>query len=223
MTLKELIYPPRCPFCGQIQKEAGPCAPCLKNTTELTAVTCRVCGAYPEDCHCGLRAFAFQRNVASFAYSGAPRNLLLRFKQRHRPQLADFMSRRMYFHIKARLGEDFSAIAYVPQTRKSGFDRGYYPTRLLAEKLADRLDLPCVDLLKRKGGVQQKYLSSADRWANAKESYALRRGAKAQGRILLIDDLLTTGATLNACAELLRQAGAEEVLGATFAVAVKKS
>ncbi len=223
MTLKDLIYLPRCPFCGKVQKETGPCEPCLKNTTELTAIVCRGCGAYPEDCHCGLRSFAFQRNVAAFAYDGAPRNLLLRYKQRHKPQLAEFMSRRMYFHIKARLGEDFNAVAYVPQTYKSSIDRGYYPTRILAEKLADRLGLPCVHLLKRTVGVEQKYLSSADRWTNAKKSYALRRGAKAEGRVLLIDDLLTTGATLSTCAELLREAGAEEVLCATFAVAVKKS
>ena len=223
MTLKQLLYPPRCPFCGGLQKEEGPCKSCLENTTELTAIVCRVCGAYPEDCHCGLRPFAFQRNVAAFAYAGAPRNLLLRYKQRQKPQLADFMSRRMYFHIKARLGEEFSAIAYVPQRYLSGIERGFYPTRVLAERLADRLDVPCVHLLKRVGGSQQKYLSSSERWSNAKKSYALRRGAKAEGRVLLIDDLLTTGATLNACSELLKQSGAEEVVCATFAITVKKS
>lgn len=224
MTLKELIYPPRCPFCGELRMEQGPCDVCLKNTTELTAITCRVCGAYPEDCHCGQRAYAFQRNVSAFAYTGAPRTLLLRYKQRYKPQLADFMTRRMYAHIKARLGEAFDAVAYVPQTRKSSYDRGYYPTRILAEKLADRLGLPCVHPLKRTAGMEQKDVrTSADRWANARRSYALRRGAKIEGRILLIDDLFTTGATLNTCAELLRQGGAEEVFCATFAIAVKKS
>lgn len=223
MNLKDLVYPPRCPFCGAIQKEPIPCEPCLKATTELTAMVCPTCGAYPEDCCCGIRQFAFRRNVAAFAYVGAPRNLVLRFKMRNRPQLAEFMSRRMYFHIKARLGEDFSCITYVPQTRQSSMKRGYYPTKVLAEHLAARLNLPCVSLLKRVGGKQQKYVSTADRWANARSNYALLPNAKAQGRVLLIDDLLTTGATLNVCAELLRTAGAEEVFCATFAIAVKKS
>ena len=133
------------------------------------------------------------------------------------------MSRRMYFHIKARLGTDFSCVTYVPQTRKSSIKRGYYPSKVLAEYLALQFNLPCCSVLRRVGGKQQKYLSSAERWANAKENYALLPKASVSGRVLLIDDLFTTGATLNACAELLRSAGAEEVVCATFANAVKKS
>lgn len=223
MKLKDLIYPPRCPFCGEIQVEAGACKPCLKSTTELTAIVCPTCGAYPEDCHCGLRQYAFLRNVSCFAYVGAPRNMVLRFKQRNRPQLAAFMSRRMYFHVKARLGMDFSCVTYVPQTRKSSLKRGYYPAKLLAKSLARQLKVPCRRYLRRVGETQQKYLSSEERWANAKGSYALRSKASLSGRVLLVDDLFTTGATLNACAELLRSAGAEEVFCATFANAVKKS
>lgn len=223
MKLKDLIYPPRCPFCETIQKDAAPCKSCLKNTTELTAIVCRTCGAYPEDCHCGLRQFAFSRNVSAFAYAGAPRNLLLRYKQRNRPQLAEFMSRRMYYHIMARLGTDFSCVVYVPQTRKSSLKRGYYPTKVLAEAIAARLKLSCCGVLRRVGNMQQKYLSSEERWANAKVSYERIPNASVSGRVLLIDDLFTTGATLNACAELLRAAGAEEVVCATFANAVKKS
>lgn len=223
MKLKDLIYPPRCPFCETIQRDETPCKQCLKNTTELTAIVCPICGAYPEDCHCGLRQFAFRRNVSAFAYAGAPRNMLLRFKQRNRPQLAEFMSRRMYYHIIARLGKEFSCITYVPQTRQSSLKRGYYPSKVLAEALASRLELPCRCVLRRVGNVQQKYLSSEERWANAKENYKLLPNASVAGRVLLIDDLFTTGATLNACAELLREAGAEEVVCATFANAVKKS
>ena len=223
MKLKELIYPPRCPFCGEIQKEAVPCGSCLKHTVELTAIVCNVCGAYPENCHCGLRQFGFKRNISAFTYEGAPRNLLLRYKQRGKPQLASFMSRRMYFHIKARLGEGFSCVTYVPQTYQSSMKRGYRPAKELARLIAAMLDLPFESFLVRIGNKQQKYASTADRWANAKENYALARGAKVSGRVLLVDDLFTTGATLNACAELLRSAGAEEVCTATFAITVKKS
>lgn len=223
MNLLNLLYPPRCPFCGGILKEPGVCAQCLKATTELTATVCRVCGAYPENCHCGNRSFAFLRNVSAFTYEGAPRNLLLRFKQRNRPQLGAFMAKRMYYHIRARLGEEFDSIVYVPQSVRRSMERGYCPAKLLAEDLAARFECPCADVLRRIGGVQQKYLSSADRWSNAKESYSLKRNAKINGKVLLIDDLFTTGATLNACAELLREAGAEEVVCATFAITVKKS
>ncbi len=223
MNLKQLIYPPRCPFCGRIMTEEVPCEDCLKQATELTAVVCGTCGASPEHCGCSGRTFAFRRNVSAFLYERSPRKLVLRFKQRKKPQLAAFMARRMYHHIKARLGTDFSLITYVPQTRLKSIRRGFCPARLLAETLSDRLNIPCVPLLRRLGGREQKYEKGNDRWINAKRNYALLKKAKVGGRVLLIDDLMTTGATLNACAALLREAGAEEVCCATFAITAKKS
>ncbi len=203
--------------------EKGPCEDCLKGATELTAVVCHVCGADPAHCKCGGRTFAFRRNVSAFVYEKSPRRLLLRFKQRKKPQLAEFMGRRMYHHVIARLGTEFSAVTYVPQTPWKYLERGYCPTRLLAEQLAERLDLPCVTVLRRIGGKQQKFAVGNDRWTNAKRNYALLSGASVEGTVLLVDDLLTSGATLSACASLLREAGAEEVFCATFAIALKKS
>ncbi len=223
MNLRELIYPKTCPFCGRIVREKGPCVQCLKSATELTAEVCRICGAYPENCRCMGHSFSFLRNVSAFAYEGAPRTMLLRFKQRNRPQLAGFMANRMYHHIRARLGEEFSAVVYVPQAYKSALERGYCPAQLLAEQIADRLQLPCIQVLRRCKTKQQKYLSVKDRWANAQNSYELIKGKALSGRVLLIDDLLTTGATLNRCAALLLEAGAEQVCCATFAIAVKNS
>ncbi len=223
MSLKTLLYPPRCPFCGRIMGREVPCTDCMNRVTELTAVVCRVCGADPEHCKCGSRSFAFTRHVSAFHYEKAARNLVLRFKLRRKPQLAVFMARRMYHHIHARLGTEFSLITYVPQTRLRTMKRGYIPAQLLAKELANRLGLPCRELLKRTCGRQQKYAKGQDRWANAKKNYALLDGATVSGRVLLVDDLLTSGATLSTCAALLREAGAEEIVCATFAIAVKKS
>ena len=222
MNLKQLIFPPRCPFCGRIMKREEPCEPCLKAATELTSIVCGSCGADPEHCGCNGRTFAFRRNVSAFLYERSPRNLLLRFKQRKKPQLAEFMSRRMYFHILARLGTDFSVITFVPQTRKKWLQRGFCPAQLLAKNLSERLNIECKSLLRRKGGGEQKYVKGNDRWANAKRNYTLQKNAKTSGRVLLVDDLMTTGATLDACASLLLKAGAEEVYCATFAVTAKK-
>ena len=129
----------------------------------------------------------------------------------------------MYYHITARLGNDFDSLVYVPQSYKSFRERGYYPLKLLAKELSKSLGLPVLSPLKRIGNTQQKYVDPNQRWYNAKRNYALHKGAQLQGKVLLIDDLFTSGATLNACAELLRQAGADEVYTATFAIAAKKS
>ncbi len=221
--IRPLVYPDSCIFCGALTRKEDVCADCLKRVVELTAEICPRCGALPEDCNCMNRLFAFRRNISAFSYEGPARTLLLRFKQRNRPQLYKFMARRMYFHITARFGEEFDGIVYVPQSYKSFRARGYYPMRLLAKELARHLELSVLSPLKRIGNTQQKYVEQHERWGNAKQNYALRRNARVKGKLLLIDDLFTSGATLNACAELLREAGAEEVYTATFAIAAKKS
>ncbi len=221
--IRDLIYPKRCLFCGRLVKEEDVCSACAKHIIELTAEVCPRCGAYFENCMCSHRSFAFVRNVSAFSYEGAPRTMLLRFKQRNRPQLHAFIGRRMYFHIIARLGQDFDWIVYVPQSYQSTRKRGYCPAYLLAKELEGYLNVPILSALKRVGNTQQKYVKNNERWSNAKQNYALRANVVLSGKVLLVDDLFTSGATLNACAELLRQAGADEVYTATFAITAKKS
>lgn len=197
---------------------------CLKSAKELTDTVCPKCGAEPAFCKCTSRAFAFRRNISVFAYTGSPRLMLLRFKERNVPQLAEFIANRMFHHIVGRYQAPFDAIAYVPQARRKRMRRGYCPTELLAKRLADRLQIPLVEPLVRVKNRQQKTRKTvAERRKNAKESYVLCKGISLYGRILLIDDLFTTGSTLDACACLLKEAGAAEVCTATFCIAVKNS
>ncbi len=223
MNWRKLLYPPRCPFCGRVQEDENPCAQCMKQTQELTGAVCKFCGNLLEDCSCSGRVFAFVRNVSAFAYEGAPRTLLLRFKQRGQPQLASFMAQRMARQVEGRLHQNFSFITYVPSARTARWKRGYCPAQLLAEALSRRLKIPCKAVLYRKGGKQQKYLTAEERWENAKNSFAMKEKSPVEGTILLVDDLMTTGATLHSCASLLRSSGAKQVFAVTFAHTTKKS
>ncbi len=223
MRWLDYIYPPRCPFCGKINHTGYPCESCLEAAEEFTDLICKRCGAPPEYCKCTNRLYGFTRHLSCFSYKAGPRQLLLSFKERNKPQLAVFMARRMAHHITARYKMQFDGIAYVPQTRRSDLRRGYCPARLLAEQLGEQLNLPVVSALVRVKGKQQKYLSGNARWANARRSFKALPSADVYGRVLLIDDLFTTGATLNACAEHLKEAGAKEVYGVTFCIALKKS
>ena len=137
MNLKSLFYPHRCPFCGRIRSEKGTCLRCLKSTVELSGLICERCGALPEFCKCSAQSYSFKRNISAFTYEGGARSMLLRMKERTKPQLAVFMANRMYYHIRGRYDVSrFSAITYVPQSKKKEFSRGYAPTRLLAEELS---------------------------------------------------------------------------------------
>ncbi len=223
MTLKDWLFPPRCPFCGRVQKDHFPCKSCLDTVEELTGEVCYSCGAHPECCCCHSTPNSFERNISCYYYKGPIRRLILHFKSYNRPQLAPFMAQRMASHIRGRYHQEFSAICYVPNSPFNFIKRGYLPTRLLAEELSDRLEIPVVNALMRIRFKQQKYLNAAQRRINARKSYRLQRNVSLSGQVLLVDDLTTTGASLNACTELLKKAGAERVYTVTYAITQKNS
>lgn len=222
MKLHELIFPRRCPFCGRLVKETGPCARCRENTIELTGEVCRICGALPSDCFCRpLRPFAFERCVSAFYYKGGARTLVLRFKEREKPQLAPFMAKRIYRQIEGRISVPLHQIVYVPNTKSATWRRGYSPTGLLARELSLLSSLPVEEPLVRLPTPQQKF-QKENRWESGHSNYALKKEARLSGNVLLVDDVVTSGASLDACASLLKKCGAEKVFCATFATARSK-
>ncbi len=223
MKLYEMIFPRRCPFCGRLVKEAGPCKRCEENTVELTGEVCRICGALPEDCFCRpLQPFSFERNVSAYSYKGGARSLVLRFKERGKPQLAPFMAKRIFRQIEGRLSEPIDKIVSVPNSKAAVWRRGYSPTELLARELSSLLNLPVEEPLLRLPTPQRKY-QKGNRWNNVRSDYALKKEISLKGNILLIDDVVTSGASLDTCARLLKKSGAEKVFCATFAATPRKN
>ena len=115
-------------------------------------------------------------------------------------------------------------IVPIPTTRRRARTRGYNQARLLAEVLADRVDMPLVDALERRhGGPTQVGLHPAERRANVKRAFTVRADVRATltgARVLLVDDVLTTGSTAIEAARPLVQAGATQVFLSTFARAL---
>jgi ComF family protein len=115
----------------------------------------------------------------------------------------------------------------IPTTRRRARTRGYNQARLLAEALVDQVDMPLVDALERRhGGPTQVGLHPAERRANVKRAFTVRADARATltgARVLLVDDVLTTGSTAMEAARPLVQAGATQVFLSTFARALPYS
>jgi ComF family protein len=135
--------------------------------------------------------------------------LKLRQRRTFAEPLADGMARAT--QSKGLLGE---VITWVPGRRRDILDRGFDHAEVLARATARRLGLPAMGLLARTGHVaDQSGLGRAERFANLEGAFSCRR---AQGRVVLVDDLVTTGATAGACAEALLAGGATyvEVLAA---------
>lgn len=124
-------------------------------------------------------------------------------------------------------------VTWVPRRRSAIQKYGCDQSRLLAKEVSRQLGIPCRQLVRRVGGEEQKKLTRSGRKENAAVSFAVvmsdkkrKKGARSTRvpeRIILIDDLATTGSTLAACAKLLRGAGAKKIVPAVFAKTVRKT
>jgi ComF family protein len=112
----------------------------------------------------------------------------------------------------------------VPLHRERERERGYNQAALISKPLAKRLRLPhrAVLLMRTRARPDKQVLSLEERWESVRGAFATRPGSQVDNlRVLLVDDVLTTGATLDACARALREAGAKSVIGLTAARAVR--
>ena len=207
--LLDLLYPPRCLFCGKLLADSsvGVCTGCLGRIPRVPAGACRRDLKDIEWC------------AAPLYYQGRVRDALLRYKfdsvTAYGRIFADFMAKSI-----DEIEFSCDSITWVPLSRRRLRKRGYDQARILAEELADRLGLPCVQLIeKRVDNKPQSSTGNAEkRRENARGAYACPNPEAVRGkRILLVDDIVTTGATLSECARVLKEAGCAEIYAAAAA------
>ncbi len=223
--LLDLLLPPRCLACGELVDEQGRlCAGCWSSVEFLLGRGCRVCGtrlppvaAEAAICgHCLSATPAYARARSALRYGGVARQLILRFKHGDRTDGAA-----TFAHWMARAGAELLAdcdlIVPVPLHRWRLLRRGYNQSAVLALALGRRSRKPVlVDaLVKLEATPSQQSLGAEARRANMRSGlFALgRRGRAAVDgrRVLLVDDVLTTGSTTDACAGCLIAGGATAV------------
>lgn len=224
----DLLLPPRCLKCGATVGSAdGLCARCWRDMTFLGAPCCACCGR-PFDYDLGADALcaactrerpAFHRARAALRYDEASRTLVLAFKHGDRLHLAPALGAWMRRAGSALLAEA-DVIVPVPLHWTRLFARRYNQAAVLAHALA-RPEGPVVGadwLVRRRRTPSQGKRNATARRRNVAGAFALRRGRSVQGkRVLLVDDVLTTGATLSECARVLLRAGAVRVDALTLA------
>lgn len=210
----DLIYPRACEACGGAPEGSADglaCAACAPRMEWITGSACGRCGAEKAGgrCfECGGRKFPFRGAVAAGRYAGRVRELVHRLKYGGRTDLAWPLARRMRERIdRAPWAREIDAVVPVPMRRlKLLFGRGYNPAELLAHRLARELRLPARRWLAQvRATPSQTSLSGAERRRNPAGAYRARR---ARGTVLLVDDVLTTGATASECARALLKGGA---------------
>lgn len=229
-----VLLPPRCLGCARVVEEPGTlCAACWERLDFLGPPHCAACGFpfefdHGEDALCGdcLRTPpAYERARAVVRYDDASRDLILGFKHADRTFAVPAFSRWMA-RAGAELLEDADLIAPVPLHRLRLLRRRYNQAALLAHGIAKVSGFPVVpDLLVRtRRTPSQGRLSAARRRRNVRGAFAVK-GSRADllkgRRVLLIDDVLTTGATVSACARALVRAGAKAADVLTLARVVR--
>ena len=206
--LLDLLYPPKCVICSRllVPGQRDICPDCFESLPNFE-------GPAPEV------PFA-DRVCVSFFYEASLRDSFLRFKFSGRDFYAAPYGRWMAGRVRDELGTDFDFISWVPVSRGRRRKRGYDQAELLAGVLSEQLALAKTSALQKHAerGPQSHLHDAAERKANASGAFSLAPGAEVSGkRILLVDDLVTTGATLSECCRVLKRAGAAYVACACFA------
>lgn len=191
-----------CPLSGLQLKEGQRLCPACQNKT------------YGFDC---ARSFAIYQGLLVQAI------LLLKFEQME--PLGAWFAERLAEVISAerdRFAVD--VVVPVPLHRQRERERGYNQAALISRPFAKRLRIPhkALLLMRTKARPDKRILSLEERWGSVRGAFATRPGSQVDNlRVLLVDDVLTTGATLDACARALREAGAKSVVGLTVARAIR--
>ncbi|MGH7108243.1 MAG: double zinc ribbon domain-containing protein [Acetobacteraceae bacterium] len=226
VTALDILLPPTCPCCDTPVSAPGlMCAGCYQGLTILTEPLCRRCGVpfasdgwggkTPLCAGCRAHPPLFRQARAAFLYDAAAARLILPLKYADRTDLAGVLALHMA-RAGAALFQAADLLVPVPLHRRRLFARRYNQAALLAHALARRSGLALLPdaLIRTRPTAPLGALSAAARAAELAQAFAVRasRIRQVRGRhVLLIDDVLTSGATANACARALGSAGAATI------------
>ncbi len=229
-AIASLFYPPVCTICSaNVASREYLCEECDAKITRIVPPFCAKCsepfeGAItgPFTCaNCAHRTIYFDAAVSAYRSRGIVRRIILDFKYGRRLYLRHLVARWLF----AALDDDrlrqqrFDVIIPVPLHPARERERGFNQATLLAELASAQMSLQARPLLERtRYTTTQTAFDRAERMENLHGAFRLRKSADVRKlRVLLIDDVLTTGSTLSECARVLKKAGAISVHAATAA------
>jgi predicted amidophosphoribosyltransferase len=218
--LLDLVFPRRCVVCRGPADEL--CGSCRERLVRLSKPLCARCGAptaWPVDrCReCAGRRLAFVCARAAVAYDDAARRVVTGWKERGLRTLAALAADLVCESVER---PPAYTLSFVPADDDRRLRRGHNPAERLARELGKRWQLPVLPLLGRAPGVRpQRGLPLTERRRNVRGAF--RALERTPARLILVDDVYTSGATVSAAASALRKAGARRVEVVTFARAVR--
>ena len=208
----DLLFPPKCPFCQKILEHprAPLCPACQPELAWLEGAA----GERRVDFTCGC--------FSPLGYRGRTAQAVKRYKFQRVRAYAEPLGELMAQCLQDRLPQGADLVTWAPLSQKRLRERGFDQAELMAREVGRLLSIPAGPALQkvRNTAPQSELEEESARRANARGAYDVLSGADLAGkRVVLVDDVVTSGSTLSECAALLRQGGAEEVYCLTLAQA----
>lgn len=227
--LLDLIYPRCCPFCGKVLPFQGEpaCSTCFAKLKKVSSPRCLKCGKtidneeseYCQDCSKIPKSYV--RGFPVFEYQGGMKRAIYDFKYKNQRSYASFFADCIYTCYGRELKDlNVDGIIPVPVHKKKRKQRGYNQAEMIAKQLGRRLQLPMFSniLVRVKNTNPQKELNDKARMKNLKNAFNIRTNTIKLKKVLLVDDIYTTGATIEACTKVLLDYGVEEVYYTSLAI-----
>lgn len=212
--ISKFFFPDRCAFCGDLSSGALVCDECIDKVEECLIVgeTCLKCGNVKQKCDCNRINYLFSGTVGAFYNIGIAKQGVYGIKMANRPFAAKYFGKKMAEDFKERFKILPDIVCSVPCGKKTLRERGYNHADLLGSAVANNFSVKYNGkiLKKIKNNKPQHTLAASERSRNVKGVYKATMNLEGK-TVLLVDDIKTTGSTLNECAKQLRLNGAKEV------------
>ena len=240
----DLIAPPKCTVCSTLLEDSGELCPrCLKHFTNAMNRRCPICLKTARSCTCR------PRNMFETTEIGSKKLISLTyFAKANSTDLGDIVSRKLVYKVKksyARSGARFAArmlsqeilklfikekltatdwyITYPPRSKIEAKKYGFDQSKELAQLISEYTDIKVMNCFSRNKSLMQKNLNIYERKINADNTYSLKKDIDVSNKhFIIVDDVITTGSTINACASLLIKAGAKDVFPVSISRTKKK-
>jgi len=222
-----LVLTKHCPYCDKIiNRNEELCENCKENLPKIKEETCNFCGAEKKRCGCKKHRMGYDGITSPFYYEGGIKECIHKFKFNSRDYLGTILAEAMVEKVEKDFKDiHFDFVCFVPFSKMQRLRRNYNSSEILANKISSKLGIPFKSVLVKlfDTGTQHS-MKVKNRSGNVFGVYDVKESVDVKGKtILLVDDIKTTGATLNECAWIMKIRGAQKVYCVTAALTGKEN
>lgn len=226
--LISMLFPRRCPVCDGIVSPKGKlvCNTCKVKLPYINGARCRKCSK-PVECDdeycydCSRIKHLYREGIGMFEHKGVIRHTIYSIKYNNKREYVDMFCKELFDNYEKLIrGWDADAIIPVPLHRKKEITRGFNQAEIFGNGLNRVFNIPVYDdiLVRARHTTPQKELSDKERRKNVENAFKINKNIVKLNKIIVVDDIYTTGSTIDACAEVLIKAGVEKVYFITMSI-----